>query len=144
MNLLIKLLDEELYRGQTLGPPRPGDAGIDLRAREDVTVDVGESVAIPLGVAVSVPPDCVGWLTGRSSSQLEMGLFIHEGKIDSGYRGEIHCVCAAAGAGAVIVERGDKLCSLVVVRIEPPRWEVVTELNETERGEQRFGSTGIR
>jgi dUTP pyrophosphatase len=148
-------IDSELYsheRSVGFGPAKPGDAGVDLRARTDTRVHVGRTVAIPLGVAIAVPEDAVGWITGRSSTQLKMGLFVHEGKIDSGYRGEVHCLCSAS-ENIVEVHRGDRLCSLVVLKIIPPvnlgvnvgpGWQTVESLEETDRGAACFGSTGLR
>jgi len=149
--LRILPLDEELYADEIeegFLPAREGDAGVDLRARNDQRLHVGKTVAVPLDVAIAIPRDTVGWITGRSSTQLDRGLFIHEGKVDSGYRGEIHCVCTAAEE-LVELQRGDRLCSLLVLSIVPPDpmaagWSVVTELEDTPRGEGRFGSTGQR
>jgi deoxyuridine 5'-triphosphate nucleotidohydrolase len=155
--LRILVHDDELYSREVhegFGPSRRNDAGVDLRARYDTRVFVGKTVAIPLGVAIEIPEDTVGWITGRSSTQLKMGLFVHEGKIDSGYRGEVHCVVTASEA-AVDLERGDRICSLVVLRIVQPekmdadgervaRWQVVERLGHSSRGDAKFGSTGKR
>lgn len=147
--LRLRLLDEELYAGDLMGgfsnpilmPRYPGDAGLDLRSTQSRKIFAGETAEIPLGVAVEVPVGYVGWLTGRSTTALRMGLFTHEGKIDAGYRGEIHAFCTAQGS-PVNVERGDRLAQLVIVAIQAPRWEVVQELPETERGDKGLGSTG--
>jgi dUTP diphosphatase len=148
--LSLKLLDEELYAGDlveglsgkaVLVPRYQGDAGLDLRARDDVRIFAGQTAEVRLGVAVEVPEGFVGWLTGRSTTSLTMGLFVHEGKIDAGYRGEIHCFCTAQGS-PVEVNRGDRLCQLVVVAIQAPRWEVVSDLSSTARNTHGLGSTG--
>jgi dUTP pyrophosphatase len=70
-----------------------------------------------------------------------MGLHVAEGKIDSGYRGEIHCFVTAQGS-PVEVNRGDRLAQLVIVKIELPDWVCVEKLPESERGELGLGSTG--
>jgi dUTP pyrophosphatase len=148
----IKVLDyarsvygEELERG--FSPKHGGDAGIDLRAAERVSVERGETVAVALGVAMAVPRDHVGWITGRSTTVLKMGLLVHEGKIDSGYRGEVHCFCTAMKQ-AVIVEKGDRLCQLVCLKLSTDigGWRTVEELDRhfDERGLAGLGSTGIR
>lgn len=130
----------EIERG--FSPSHEGDAGIDLRARTSIKVAFGETARIPLGVSVELPIGTVGWLTGRSSSSLEFGLLIHEGKIDSGYRGEVHCICTAQGAPAHI-ERGERIAQLVVLRIaDPTMWELAAELGTSTRGEAGLGSTG--
>jgi dUTP pyrophosphatase len=143
----LKLLDEELYaedvKHSIFRPKFEADAGLDLRARTTTKVHAGETKVIPLGIAVEIPFGRVGWLTGRSSTAIDRGLFVHEGKIDAGYRGEINCFVTAQGA-PVTVERGDRLCQLVTVVIESPTWESVIELTHTDRGEQGLGSSGRR
>ena len=148
----VKLLDPELYADDivrnTLQPKHLNDAGIDLRSAETLTVHAGEGAKIRLGIAVAVPSHYVGWITGRSTTALKMGLFVHEGKIDSGYRGEIHAFVTAQGS-PVHIARGDRLCQLVLVAIRPPGlpgWEVAEELEPSTdtRGEQGLGSTGLR
>jgi dUTP pyrophosphatase len=137
------LYEAELARGFV--PAYPGDAGIDLRAREDTLVTAGTAFKIPLGVAIELHDQTrMGWLTGRSTTSLSMGCIVHEGKIDSGYTGEIHCFVTAQGSPVQIV-RGDRICQLVVLAIEPARgWRVVSELKETSRGPKGLGSSGRR
>lgn len=143
----VRLLDPELYAEESgagwLGSRYHGDAGLDLRSSVNKRIYAGETGVIGLGVAVEVPYGCVGWLTGRSTTALEMGLFVHEGKIDHGYRGEIHCFATAAGS-PVEVKRGDRLAQLVVVHIAVPNWDIVDELPEADRGDRGLGSTGLR
>lgn len=148
--MYIKVLDPELYVDEmvhgTFSPKYPFDAGIDLRARVDVTVHAGSTEKIPLGVATAVPDGCVGWLTGRSRTCLDFGLITHEGKIDAGYRGEIHAFVSAQGS-PVKIARGDRIAQLVVVEIRPPIWRVMEpdeKFQDTVRGEQGLGSTGRR
>jgi len=145
----LHVLDEELYQAELSNgfqPSYPGDAGIDLRARENTVVSSGRTLKIPLGVVIAIPPGCVGWMTGRSSTALEQGLFTHEGKIDAGYRGEVHAFVTAQ-RGSKVIRRGDRIAQLVVVRIErAENWEVsdgVRELGESTRGERGLGSTGV-
>lgn len=149
--MLLKLLDRDLYAddlanmstdGKVLRGRYAGDAGLDLRARTMHRVHAGETIEIPLGVAVEVPKGCVGWLTGRSTTSLMMGLSVAEGKIDSGYRGEVHCFVTAQGS-PVEVSRGDRLAQLVVVQIEEPFWVCVEELAPSDRDKAGLGSTGM-
>lgn len=140
----LDLYSKELEGGEGFGPKKPGDAGIDLRSRETVEVPKGKTVAIPLGVAVELDFREVGWLTGRSTTALSYDILTHEGKIDSGYRGTIHCVCTALTRD-VKVSRGERICQLVVVLIMPPTmWEIADfdDLSETERGALGLGSSG--
>lgn len=141
----IKVLDRDLYSAEvergSFEPRYPGDAGVDLRSRIDVRVHAGETEKIPLGVAVDIPTGYVGWMTGRSTTCLEFGLLTHEGKIDSGYRGEIHTFVTALGS-PVALRRGERISQLVVVSIDTPPFVVVQELTETSRGDLGLGSSG--
>lgn len=140
---------EEIANG--FAAKRQGDAGIDLRAVETVEVHAGRAVAVPLGVSIEIDSYFVGWVTGRSSSALHSSLFVHEGKIDSGYRGELHCLVTANGS-PVEIAKGNRICQLLVIHVMPPtalsgssNWTSVSfeELTETERGAAGLGSTGV-
>lgn len=149
-HLRLKVLDESLYAEELgsrgFGPRKPGDAGVDLRAVEDRKIGHRETAKIGLGIAIEIPPDTVGWLTGRSSTATTLGLLTHEGKIDAGYRGQIHAIVTALD-GDVQINRGERIAQLVIVKIVPPvnsfaHWEVVEELSASERGARGLGSTG--
>lgn len=145
------LYDEELNRSGGFGPRYPGDAAVDLRARVDTTVHAGETAQIPLGVTTQFPKNMVGWITARSYVELHMNLHVGAGIIDSGYAGEVHCFATAKGS-PVEVQRGDRICQLLIVHIESPGlWthEVVDETEElnrdwtpTARGAKGLGSSG--
>lgn len=150
----LKVLDSELYAAELdagFGPKQPGDAGIDLRAAETTQVGHRQTAKIPLGIAFEIPLGCVGWLTGRSSSTLAFGLLCHEGKIDSGYRGEVHAICTALERSCEI-QRSERIAQMVVLPIYRPEggsihdwqeaWEPVEELSSSERGKLGLGSTG--
>lgn len=135
-----------VYDDRAFTPAKPGDAGIDLRAAESLTVHAAQTVAIPLGISIEIPGGCVGWLTGRSSTALGRSLLTHEGKIDSGYRGELHCLVTALGS-PVQVQKGDRICQLLVLsclNLEDYGWQVVDELDPSERGADGLGSTGLQ
>lgn len=148
--LLLKVLDEELYTDELgdrgFGPRKPGDAGVDLRSTETRKIGHRETAKIGLGVAIALPFNTVGWLTGRSSTALTLGLLTHEGKIDAGYRGQIHAILTALD-GDCVINRGERIAQLVIVRICPPldvfsHWEIVQKLDNSERGSYGLGSTG--
>lgn len=141
----VRVLDKELYSQELadgFGPKQPGDAGIDLRAVEDTHVGYRQTAKIPLGISFELPEDTVGWLTGRSSTALAFGLLSHEGKIDSGYRGEVHAIVTAI-ENSCHITRGERIAQLVVVKIErPTEWEIAEHLGDTVRGKHGLGSTG--
>ena len=125
----------------------PGDAGLDLRSAVEATVQPGERVMIPTGVAVAIPEGHAGLVLPRSGLAAKRGLTMANapGLIDAGYRGEV--ICAAVNLDReqpVKILVGDRVAQLVIVelpRVEPT-W--VDELPETTRGEGGFGSTGSR
>lgn len=132
-------------RGVPFSPTFEWDAGIDLRAAEDIWINPGVLGKIRLGIAIEVPYGSVGWITGRSTSVIDMGLFIADGKIDAGYRGEIHAFALTIGGKPIEVQRGDRIVQLVVVQILPTEgWTVVSELSESDRSNSGLGSSGRR
>lgn len=148
--LRIKLLDRELYasdirdfadRMQGFRPRFEGDAGLDLRVPNNVRVHSGEVVEIGLGVAVEIPQEHVGLIIGRSTTATHHSLFVHQGVIDSGYIGEIHTHVTSTGR-PVDLMRGDRVCQLIVVKIEQPIWGISDVLKSSARGDSGLGSTG--
>jgi len=121
-----------------------GDAGVDLRSTQEMELDAYQTKLMPLGVAIELPWSTMGWVTGRSSTLLSMGLQSHAGVIDSGYRGEIHAAFTALDR-RITIPRGERVAQLVVLSILGPAWETVdyADINTgTERGVSGLGSTG--
>ncbi|MGI8616037.1 MAG: dUTP diphosphatase [Actinomycetota bacterium] len=124
----------------------PGDAGLDLRAAEGVTVRPGERAMVPTGVAVAIPDGHAGLVLPRSGLASRKGLTLANapGLIDSGYRGEV--VCAVVNLDpheAVEISIGDRIAQLVIVAIPETAPTFVEELPESSRGARGFGSTGV-
>ena len=122
-----------------------GDAGLDLRSVEDVTIMVGKSKLVRTGLHVEIPDGCVGLQFPRSglgSSGITMRNAV--GVIDSGYRGEVRCALWNTTDVPVTINRGDRICQLVVMPYMPCDVEEVDSLSESERGTDGYGSTGVR
>ena len=142
MRIPVRLLDPDLE------PPRyarPGDAGLDLLAAEDVSLSPGARAAIPTGIAVAIPEGYAGFVHARSGRALKEGLGLANapGLIDSGYRGEIKVIVVNLDpASTVDIKRGDKIAQLVLQPVETVELDVVDELTQSDRGEGGFGSTG--
>jgi dUTP pyrophosphatase len=122
-----------------------GDGGLDLRAALDATVEPGERIMVPTGVAVAIPDGHAGLVLPRSGLASKHGLTLANapGLIDAGYRGEVICsVVNLDREGAVQIRTGDRIAQLVIVAIPEvvPIW--ADELPESSRGEGGFGSTG--
>ena len=123
----------------------PGDAGLDLRARERVTLAPGQRALVPTGVAIALPAGYVGLVCARSGLAIRkgIGLVNAPGVIDAGYRGEISVILINHDpVDAVTLERGDRIAQLLVQSVEQARLVEVVELPGSHRGSGGFGSTG--
>lgn len=121
-----------------------GDAGCDLAVAETVTLGPGESRDIAVGLAAQLPDGWWGRITGRSSTLRKRGLFVNEGVIDNGYRGELFVYVTNRNAISVQVDAGDRLAQFILERVTQAEGVVVDRLDESDRGTAGFGSTGLR
>ena len=120
------------------------DAGADLRASESAFIGSGRFAKVSTGVRVSIPEGYVGLLAARSSL-FGHGLLMANGVgiIDAGFTGEIKVPLFNAGNLPSIVLAGERIAQLVILPCELPAFRLVAKLEETERGEGGFGSTGV-
>ncbi len=123
----------------------PGDAGLDLRAREHgVVPPSGGRLLMPTGISIAVPIGYAGFVLPRSGNALNHGLTLANtpGLIDSAYRGEIKVVLLNTDpTRPFVVNRGDRLAQLVIQRVEEVGWHVVDSLDGDDRG-GGFGHSG--
>ena len=117
------------------------DAGLDLYSRTAVIIPSGGSGIFDTGVHVAVPTGYVGMLKSKSGLNVKKNLLC-EGVIDAGYTGPIVAKLYNHGTEAVTIEPGMKIVQLVLLPILTPELELVDSLEDTERGEGGFGSTG--
>jgi len=124
---------------------RPGDAGMDLFAREGcVLAPGGGRFVVPCGIAIAVPEGWGGFVLPRSGLAAKHGITLGNppGLIDPGYRGEVKVVLVNTDPQeAYEVHRGDRIAQLVLLRVDPIRLEVVDALEGEHRG-GGFGHTG--
>jgi len=127
-------------------PAQQGDAGVDLYASENVTLEPGGGRAlVPTGVAVAIPQGYAGFVQPRSGLALRHGVTClnSPGLIDSGYRGELKVVLVNTDPKqAFEVRRGERIAQLVVQKVAAVAFEKVEQLPDSERGQSGFGSTG--
>lgn len=125
---------------------KPGDAGVDLRATEAVTLAPGGGRAlVPTGVAVAIPRGYAGFVQPRSGLALKHGVTVlnSPGLIDADYRGELKVVLVNTDpTEAFVIERGERIAQLVIQAVEHVDFVEVDELDETERGDGGFGHSG--
>ena len=119
------------------------DAGMDLRAVEDVVLEPGEAAAVPTGIAVDIPTGFEAQIRPRSGLALKHSITLPNapGTIDPGYRGEIRVILLNQGSEPYQVHAGDRIAQMVIARYEAVEW-AEGELSGTNRGEGGFGSSG--
>lgn len=126
---------------------RPGDAGVDLRASEAVSIGAGGHRAlVPTGLAVAIPRGYAGFVQPRSGLALEHGITCLNtpGLIDSDYRGELKVLLVNTDPDHDFeIVRGDRIAQLVIQAVEHPDFVEVERLEDTERGDGGFGHTGV-
>ena len=126
----------------------PGSAGLDIAAAvaEDEPLELapGARALVPTGLRLAVPAGWEAQVRPRSGLALRQGLMLPNspGTIDSDYRGELQVIVMNAGAEPVRIERGMKIAQLLLKPAPRIAWRECAELDETERGEGGFGSTG--
>ena len=121
-------------------------AGMDLSAaiEEAVELGSGERALIPTGLSIALPPGYEAQIRPRSGLAVKHGVTVlnSPGTVDADYRGEIKVILVNHGKEAFTVERGMRIAQMVVERYETVGWKVVNSLEETDRGDGGFGSTG--
>lgn len=120
-----------------------GSAGYDLFAPENVRLEAGEQVVVPLGIAVAIPKGHYGKVYSRSGLALRR-VHAEAGVIDSDYRGELKVVLENRSNDTVWLKDGDALAQLVVVQLATVRFIKAKALGKTKRGEGGFGSTDAK
>lgn len=122
------------------------DAGWDLFALRKTVLEAGKAVLIPTGIAIELPEGSLSHffeaqIRSRSGLRLK-GIFCPVGTIDAGYRGDVGCIMVNITDKPYTIEKGEKMCQLVVMKL--PRVEMVeaTVLKSSDRGGKGFGSSG--
>lgn len=117
------------------------DAGADLRSPIDTVVPAMGSRVIDTGVHIQLPHGYVGMLKSKSGLNVKYGI-TSEGVIDEGYTGKIMVKLYNHSNYPYTVMRGDKITQLVIVPCEYLQFDLVDDLEDSERGDDGFGSTG--
>lgn len=124
---------------------REGDAGLDLHAREGVTLAPGERALLPTGIALALPDGYVGLVHPRSGLAARHGLTILNapGTVDAGYRGEIQVNLINHDRNeAFSVRRGDRIAQLLIQQVVVAQLIEVDSLPSSVRGETGHGASG--
>lgn len=119
------------------------DAGMDIFAAEEVTIEPGARVQVRTGIAMAIPVGYVGLIWDKSGISHKRGIKVLGGVVDAGYRGEILIGLINLSSEPQTFAVGDKLAQILIQEIERPEVTLVDELDETARGSGAFGSTGV-
>jgi dUTP pyrophosphatase len=124
----------------------PGSAGCDVCALEDTTGWKDGRLLVRTGISLEVPQGYECQVRPRSGLALKFGTTVlnSPGTIDSDYRGEVKVLLLCTAPWNPVIKKGDRIAQLVFAPVVQAQFEVADELNETDRGEGGFGSTGVR
>jgi dUTP pyrophosphatase len=118
-----------------------GAAGFDLFAAEDTTINCFQFKPVSTGISIEIPAGHYGRVAPRSGLSVKHGVMVGAGVIDSDYRGEVNVALATLN-GVYDIKKGDRIAQLIIERIATPKFVQVGSLDETDRGDGGFGSTG--
>ena len=123
-------------------------AGMDLRANidESITLNPMERRIIPTGLYIALPPGYEAQVRPRSGLAFKHGITVlnSPGTIDADYRGEIGVLLVNLSNEPFVITEGERIAQMVIARREQGQFEVVDELDKTERGEGGYGHTGVK
>ena len=121
-------------------------AGTDLRAAIDgpLTLAPGARTLVPTGFCMALPPGYEAQVRPRSGLALRYGVTVlnSPGTIDADYRGEVGVLLINLGEADFVLQRGERFAQMVLAPVTQGAFEVVAELDDTERGSGGYGSTG--
>lgn len=146
---MVTVQIKKLYEDVTI-PTQGSDyaAGADLYAylpgEKLVEIAPHETAMIGTGIATAIPSECWGGVFARSGLASKQGLAPANkvGVIDPDYRGEIKVALHNHSEETQIVKHGDRVAQLVIIPLPKVLYDVVLELDDTERGDGGFGHTG--
>ncbi|MBF1055704.1 MAG: dUTP diphosphatase [Prevotellaceae bacterium] len=123
-------------------------AGMDLRANIDspITLHPMERQLIPTGLRIALPEGFEAQVRPRSGLALKHGITVLNtpGTIDADYRGELKVLLVNFSDTDFIINAGERIAQMVIARYEKVDFELVTELDDTERGNGGYGHTGVK
>lgn len=123
-------------------------AGMDLRANieEPLVLKPMERRLIPTGLYMALPQGFEAQIRPRSGLAFNKGITVlnSPGTIDSDYRGELMVLLINLSTEEFIVNDGERIAQMVIARHEVAEFQVVEELDDTERGAGGYGHTGVK
>lgn len=120
-----------------------GDAGLDCYSTISTTLAPNEITRVPLGIKMQLPSGTAALVLSKSGLASRQGLVSIVGLVDSGYRGEIQMIARNDSETPIEIQRGQKVCQIMVIDVPQVSVEYGQVNDKTERGSDGFGSTGI-
>ena len=118
-----------------------GAAGYDLYATKDVTINCFQFTLVSTGVSMAIPAGHYGRVAPRSGLTVKHGVMVGAGVIDSDFRGEIKVALATLN-GVYEFKKGERIAQIIIEPVVTPELVQVNSLDDSERGNGGFGSTG--
>ena len=150
----VEIVYTDTYNGgednKKLNYEKEGDSGFDLRAETNEAggyqIGVGGTIVIPVGIKVAVPKGTELQIRTRSGSPLKKGFVVANspGTVDSGYRGVVGVICHNISNDIVGIECGERIAQGVVCPVLNVGFVEVVVLDETDRGDGAYNSTGVK
>jgi dUTP pyrophosphatase len=123
-----------------------GSSGMDIRANNDTPLFIKpfERVLVPTGLFIELPGGFEAQIRPRSGLAIKQGITCLNtpGTIDADYRGEIKIILINLSQQEQVIQQGDRIAQMVIQKVEKVKWELVNQLEETERNAGGFGHTG--
>ena len=140
----VKIVNKSAYPVPAYATEK--SAGMDLKANitEPITLGPLERAMVPTGLFMALPDGTEAQVRPRSGLAAKFGISVlyAPGSIDADYRGEVKVILVNLSNEPFVVNPGERIAQLVIARYEKIAWDEVEVLDETERGEGGFGSTG--
>ena len=119
------------------------DAGWDLYVSEDAIIDPSKSELVSTHISFAIPEGYVGLIWDRSSMAAKRGLHRFAGVIDSGYRGEVKVCLWNSSDKYCVINQGERIAQILFQEVPHFTMNEVESLDDTDRGEGGFGSSGL-
>ena len=140
----VKIVNKSAYPTPAYATEK--SAGMDLKSNLDAPITLGplERALVPTGLYIARPDGTEAQVRPRSGLAAKYGISVLNapGTIDADYRGEVKVILVNLSNEPFVVNPGERIAQMVVARYEKVEWEETVSLDETERGEGGFGSTG--
>ena len=146
----MKKLSVKFLKHNARSPKRAtdGSVGYDIAAciEDSITIEAGETKKIGSGFAISLETGYAAFIYARSGLGIKHGIVPGNcvGVIDSDYRGEIIVGLKNSSDKPFTINNGDRIAQMVISKCEAPELVLCDELDETERADGGFGSTGSK